>query len=1350
MKRGTVVSERYTIQGLAGTGGMGSVYRAIDLDGQPVALKVLTGGRQRMDMRFIREARILMRLRHPHIVRCLDSGVTHDGQRFLVMEWLDGIDVESCLRTETLTLEQALLMAEAVASGLGFAHAQGMVHRDVKPSNVFLSKGEVAKAKLLDFGVAHWSDATSLTATGMQIGTPSYMAPEQIRGESTLGPTADVFSLGCVLFKCLTGQTAFAGANRVAVFYKILLNEIPRISEYVTDAPPSVLQLLERMMAKDPAERHRNGNEVAEHIAGIRAELADSSGVRLQPASAPHSALTSSERKLVSVVVVAREHSETDALTDVNLSRRAVTMLLEDQSDSDETLAELRALRARHESLGVSFDSLANGSLIAVLDDQGAATDQAAAAARCALDLSATLSGQPVAVATGRAELGQAFHRLDEVIERAVSMLTTEHRDKVQAPLPQTGAIYLDDTTAGLVAGRFSIEGSSGAQLLIRESEHTEQPVLLGQHSPFVGRKREMRTLTAILDECIDDEVARAVLITGPPGIGKSRLQREFMQHVDERDDGTEIWTGRGDPMRTGSPLEVIAQAIRASANIREDEPLDVRRDKLRARVAISVPETHVERVSAFVGKLIKTPWAYDTDVQLQAARADARLMGDRVRQSCEELLAADLRKHPVILIIDDFQWCSRATAGWIDRILRNLAETPLLVLAFARPEVHDAFPKLWSSHDLDEIHLRALTKKAAQKLVRSVLGDQVDDDLASDLIERANGNALYLEGLMRSAKAGRQDLPDSMLAMVHSRLNELQPSLRRALRAASVFGKRFWPGGLEALLGEDTKVTDFLHGLLIAELIQKAQNSEFAEEDEYGFRHDVIREAAYSMLTEEDRTTGHRLAGGWLESRSEADDLVVAVHYERGGALDKALHFFQRAAEHACHNGDFPAAISLAERGVACGAKGEALGALRAVQAKACYWDGQLKQAGHEGQHAVDLLVRGSRAWYEAIDFTTLARFLQGQAYEVERYARWLAPPRTTQRDEYEDYDEWLPVPEDDEDSGESEEPWIAPPPPEDHDRSGWLRLAADLANHLFRDGRVDMARALLARVELEIGDLDEADPWVAALVHSARATRATLTQGNPAATLRETLRAMACYQEAGDRRRACLETVNIARAQIELGLFDSAATNLRSSLATAAKLAVDFLIDLAQLYTSVALAHNGAPDKALTLAESCAEGFERRGNRRLAATTYIHLALFYRQLGDMRAAESTANLAVESSSRTSPVHAHALAGRASVLLACDRAAEALNATVQALTLMQDFGSVDEGEALIRLVYAESLHATGQHDAARIAITQARNRLQRRATLIDRPDWHRSFLRNVPENARTLELASEWIQRAD
>src|SRR5262249_13698748 len=182
--------------------------------------RVLRGARPQGGGRSAGEAGIRAELEHPHIVRHVAHGVTETSELWLAMEWLDGEDLSTRLGRSPLSAAESVALAVSVAEALGYAHARGVVHRDLKPSNIFLVNGELERVKLLDFGVAQLSAATRMTRTGAVLGTPGYMAPEQVRGGEKLDPRVDVYSLGSVLFECLTGERLFSGMHMMAILAK--------------------------------------------------------------------------------------------------------------------------------------------------------------------------------------------------------------------------------------------------------------------------------------------------------------------------------------------------------------------------------------------------------------------------------------------------------------------------------------------------------------------------------------------------------------------------------------------------------------------------------------------------------------------------------------------------------------------------------------------------------------------------------------------------------------------------------------------------------------------------------------------------------------------------------------------------------------------------------------------------------------------------------------------------------------------------------------------------------------------------------------------------------------------------
>jgi hypothetical protein len=284
---GTKLSGRFVIEWCVGTGGMGDVYRCQDLETKaPAALKVI----RRVDdhSRFRREASILAVLSHDAIVRYLAHGTTDTGTPYLAMEWLEGEDLAKMLNRSSLSIPDSLTLARRVCEGLSLAHRHGFVHRDIKPSNLFVCRGRVAQTKVLDFGVAH-RGLTTQTATraGTMLGTVGYMAPEQAWGMPSPDPRDDLFSLGCVLFECLTGMPAFAGESSVVVLEAVLQLEPPDIRTLSPHVPEELATLVRDLLRKSRKDRPGDAEAVMRALEKIRVVNASrgafQSHVRLAP-----------------------------------------------------------------------------------------------------------------------------------------------------------------------------------------------------------------------------------------------------------------------------------------------------------------------------------------------------------------------------------------------------------------------------------------------------------------------------------------------------------------------------------------------------------------------------------------------------------------------------------------------------------------------------------------------------------------------------------------------------------------------------------------------------------------------------------------------------------------------------------------------------------------------------------------------------------------------------------------------------------------------------------------------------------------------------------------------------------
>lgn len=260
---GSVLNERYQILRLLNEGGMARIYVAKHtVLGREVAIKVLKGGcadDSDVVQRFINEGRAAGTLGHPHIVECTDIGTTADGRPYLVLELLTGHSLaDEIIRSGPMPVGRAAKIASRIADALATAHASGIVHRDLKSDNVFLSRkrGIVDWVKVLDFGVSKFSSEPVGTQKGSMLGTPDFMAPEQVVDAGAVDLRADIYALGVILYEMLAGRRPFHGIAFPMVLYAIAHEPPPSLESFRSDIPTDVLALVKKAMSKRPEDRH--------------------------------------------------------------------------------------------------------------------------------------------------------------------------------------------------------------------------------------------------------------------------------------------------------------------------------------------------------------------------------------------------------------------------------------------------------------------------------------------------------------------------------------------------------------------------------------------------------------------------------------------------------------------------------------------------------------------------------------------------------------------------------------------------------------------------------------------------------------------------------------------------------------------------------------------------------------------------------------------------------------------------------------------------------------------------------------------------------------------------------------
>ena len=252
---------KYEIVGKLGQGAMGEVFRAHDpVLNRAVAVKRISAGLDADEMvrkRFQREAQSAALLSHPNIITVYELGIEGD-QLFMAMELLDGVDLKHAIAARQMTLDEKIGVVQQICEGLAFAHAHDIVHRDLKPANIHILPG--GKVKIMDFGLARLS-GSEMTTTGMVMGTPHYMSPEQVKGQKA-DARSDIFALGCVFYELLSGHKPFDAESMHGVLYKIMQEEPTPVREAAPGTPEALAHIVEKALAKNPDERFPNAGDL--------------------------------------------------------------------------------------------------------------------------------------------------------------------------------------------------------------------------------------------------------------------------------------------------------------------------------------------------------------------------------------------------------------------------------------------------------------------------------------------------------------------------------------------------------------------------------------------------------------------------------------------------------------------------------------------------------------------------------------------------------------------------------------------------------------------------------------------------------------------------------------------------------------------------------------------------------------------------------------------------------------------------------------------------------------------------------------------------------------------------------
>jgi serine/threonine protein kinase/tetratricopeptide (TPR) repeat protein len=1001
----TVISGRYEILKSLGGGGMGQVYLARDsVLEREIALKVIKTADepgQEEQQQFLDEARAVAALRHPNTVRVFDHGYHQSEGRhspFIAMEFIEGQMLGDFLRgrgRDGLNVAETVEVALQIADAMEEAHCRGILHRDLKPGNVMLTRlGRFSTfVKVLDFGLALRfsirAGSSGKAAISGIAGTPFYMAPEQLLGYP-LDARADIYALGVLLYEMLSGRLPLKYETMVDM-QRALLQEIPRpLDELLPDIslPGLLVETVRSCLEKSPDARPASMTVVVDRLLQVREKCSRSHrtaathacsnchaptvpdslfcnkcGTRLGASSCPQCNGSNDSGAAWCAHCGHKLHTEaqTVSLTPKVVSARLETVHQTDPTTASASLRYCTVCLARVQSMG-------HADTVTDADDMFAAEEQfrtmitelairhRGAVIQASSHESMLLFGWDAATEHDALHAVQAAFALHKIIRPAVGGFnSTSDRIVLCSGLmklrgsPSTagfsvagepintaralllarldGQLLLDRSTFRQVrweCGQYTPQSASQSS---REGPPiscisvTGQRLQTGAGSPpaisrpkvlMVGREAPLDQLRMLLERTLFDNEFNSVVITGPAGIGKTRISLEFIDHASKLDDFIDLRYWDCSKLDAGRPLEPFISDILSRCGVSIQSRSAEREARLTAsferlfsaaglsdEIPPAVAAAEIARLSAPTA-----PSGFDDQSYTHLADKTREEIGLATIAAFYQALAS---KTPLLLVFDNVQYLPSNAQKVLAALQHHLTWNPALLVMTCPDSEHIQRLERVVGTNLQELGLRPLGRGEIEALLdRLTVGFHLPVTLSRRIIAMSGGNPLFVEEIVESLReegmlTGRESatstmqylpVPPTLESLMQARLDRLPEADRQLLLAASVMGEQFWSGALTELLGPINERQ--LSALEETGMVRRQSLSLVPAEQQYEFHQQLLRNVLYERLPRNQRCTMHGIVARWLQSKTGAKNGwlagQVARHLEAAGSIQEAL----------------------------------------------------------------------------------------------------------------------------------------------------------------------------------------------------------------------------------------------------------------------------------------------------------------------------------------------------------------------------------------------------------------------------------------------------------------------------
>ncbi len=894
----------YQIEAKIGQGGYGTVYRAKQLStGKTVAIKTLHAegtthhSRHQVHLaRFEREASICAQINHPNIVQLIDKGVAQNSNPYAVFEYVNGVTLKQYIQQEG-GLPPALtqkLMAQ-VLDALVSAHSNGIIHRDLKPQNIMVTQaGAKPHIKILDFGIGAFTheyrtaNYESITLTQEVLGTPSYSAPEQLRGEPSTEKT-DLYAVGLMLVECLTGQPLIQGNSLAEVFQlQLMPTEVP-LPAFLLGHP--LATLLRRLLKKNPQQRAASANSVIVELEqvnfiNLNPPAASKSNVSHDQATEPNNAAAQAalaSRKQITVLCIKLNLLP---LAETSLDLEALDALEKDQLN----ICKDMALRYGGHITGTLTNNMvvyfgypethdtdarrAGLTAFELVTEAQKRNQQLTALHGIALELRVVLHCGTVLIFPGQVPEGNipstAFDMLYQtrpmqvlVSEAAQQLLNPYFEFKPQSQLKLAGELRPVPTY--ILLGQ-------------RTNEATSTLRVSSASRAMMGREAELQQLLAVWQQAA--KAPKAVLVKGQAGIGKSRLAAELKKHITQQ--GHTFYECRCLPENQNAALYPVLAMFKQHWGLTDAQP--PAQNVARLKDALQQAGCNTTEALPLLCSWLALPVANAEPIAQNSADEQKQIIFNTLGQ-CVTQLALE---QPALLVIEDMHWADPTTLEFLALLLKQFKQQQLLVLLTTRPvqQSHELH------HQLPCVELLPLAAKAAEQIVQTVLSNRpVAAQALQYILDRTDGIPLFVEELttmlheenylaiennayVLHSEIEQQAIPVTLHDLLNARLDRLGGAKATAQMAAAI-GREFNYNLLKAAAQHhDETLAHHLELLIRADLVIKQP-----EPHAYMFRHALISDAAYASMTPGYQKETHKSLAQAIEN--SFTHLVAAAPYQ-------------------------------------------------------------------------------------------------------------------------------------------------------------------------------------------------------------------------------------------------------------------------------------------------------------------------------------------------------------------------------------------------------------------------------------------------------------------------------------